>query len=61
MQAFREKADQLRAAKMRIFVRRGGPNYKVRRSAARCSPLRMSGCRTAATRRSSAGCACVAG
>lgn len=26
-QAFRDKADALRASKMKIFVRRGGPNY----------------------------------
>ncbi len=27
-QAFRERSDSIKAAKMRIFVRRGGPNYK---------------------------------
>ena len=25
----REKADAIKAAKMKIFVRRGGPNYKA--------------------------------
>jgi ATP citrate (pro-S)-lyase len=25
----REKADAIKAAKMRIFVRRGGPNYQA--------------------------------
>ena len=28
-QAMREKADAIKAAKMRIFVRRGGPNYQA--------------------------------
>ncbi len=27
-QALRERADALRAARFRVFVRRGGPNYK---------------------------------
>lgn len=29
IQAIRERADQLKAAKMRLYVRRGGPNYKA--------------------------------
>jgi succinyl-CoA synthetase beta subunit len=29
IKAFREKQDQIKAANMRIFVRRGGPNYKI--------------------------------
>jgi ATP citrate (pro-S)-lyase len=29
IEAFREKQDQIKAANMRIFVRRGGPNYKI--------------------------------
>jgi ATP citrate (pro-S)-lyase len=29
IQAIRERADAIKAAKMRLFVRRGGPNYKV--------------------------------
>ena len=28
LQAIRERSDAIKAAKMRIFVRRGGPNYK---------------------------------
>ena len=28
IQALRERADALRAARFRVFVRRGGPNYK---------------------------------
>jgi ATP citrate (pro-S)-lyase len=27
LQAIRERADAIKAAKMKIFVRRGGPNY----------------------------------
>lgn len=29
IQAIRERAEELKAAKMRLFVRRGGPNYKA--------------------------------
>lgn len=29
IKAFREKQEQIKAAHMRIFVRRGGPNYKT--------------------------------
>jgi ATP citrate (pro-S)-lyase len=29
VQAMREKADAIKVAKMKIFVRRGGPNYQA--------------------------------